>query len=204
MFPLGSVLFPGAVLPLQVFEPRYRRLVADVAVTNNRNGVALIERGSDVGGGDKRSDIATVGEIVRRGESKDGRILLVIVGRERVRVINWLEDDPYPLADVELYPDTERGKGIRSAVERAVTARRRLIALAVEMGAAGQSLDLDVPEDAGEASWTLCGAAPLGSFDRQRLLATDGARRRMELLEQMLHEQLIDLREVLDASGDTE
>jgi len=101
MFPLGSVLFPGAVLPLQVFEPRYRSLVVDVSDSDGRFGVVLIDRGHAVGGGDTRCDIGTVAEIVRIGEAEDERILIVTVGRERIRVSKWLDDDPYPQADVE-------------------------------------------------------------------------------------------------------
>ncbi len=81
MFPLGSVLFPGAVLPLQIFEPRYQALVADLEAAENRFGVVLIRRGQEVGGGDERADIGTVAEVVRSGTAEDGRILLVTVGR---------------------------------------------------------------------------------------------------------------------------
>ena len=64
MFPLGTVLLPGAVLPLHVFEPRYRALVADCLAGEQEFGVVLIERGSEVGGVDVRRDIATVARIV--------------------------------------------------------------------------------------------------------------------------------------------
>jgi hypothetical protein len=203
MFPLGSVLFPTAVLPLQVFEPRYRKLVADVIAADNRFGVTLITRGSDVGGNDERTDVGTIGEIVRIGESEDGRILLVIVGRERVSVVDWLDDDPYPRASVEPFPGGGEAD-VAAAVDSAAAAYRRLIALAVEMGAIGQSLDLDLPDDPLEASWLLCGAAPLGPFDQQRLLSTANTDDRMALLERMLGEQLQDLRSVLDNGGDAQ
>lgn len=202
MFPLGSVLLPAAVLPLQVFEPRYRQLVADVTGDGNRFGVTLITRGSDVGGGDERANVGTIGEIVRIDESEDGRILLVIVGRERVRVIDWLDDDPYPRARVEPFPDGGGDADVAAAVGLAAAAYRRLIALAVEMGAIGQSLDLDLPRDPREASWLLCGAAPLGPFDQQRLLSEPRTGERMVMLERMLGEQLQDLRRVLDDNGD--
>src|SRR4051812_26706984 len=54
MFPLGTVLFPHAVLPLHVFEPRYRALVETCLHSDGRFGVVLIERGYEVGGGDAR------------------------------------------------------------------------------------------------------------------------------------------------------
>jgi ATP-dependent Lon protease len=141
MFPVGSVLFPRGVLPLQVFEPRYQELVADVLDTDGRFGVVLIERGSDVGGGDVRTNIGTVAQIAQKGTLEDGRIILLNVGIERVRVIQWLDDDPYPQAEVESYPDVAVRRGLRAAVDRAGAARRRLAALSVEMGAEAEDLE---------------------------------------------------------------
>ena len=64
MFPLGSVLVPTALLPLHVFEQRYRAMVADVLGGDNEFGVVLIDRGHEVGGGDVRSDIGTIARVV--------------------------------------------------------------------------------------------------------------------------------------------
>src|SRR5829696_5584015 len=100
MFPLGTVLLPGAYLPLHVFEPRYRALVRDCLEGDGEFGVALIERGQEVGGGDSRFDVACVARIVEAGEMPDGRWALGTVGVRRARVEAWLPDDPYPRAEV--------------------------------------------------------------------------------------------------------
>lgn len=197
MFPLGSVLFPGAALPLQVFEPRYRDLVVDVTAGDSRFGVVLIERGSEVGGGDERAHVGTVAEIVRMGEAEDGKILIAAIGRDRIRLVKWLEDDPYPLAMVEPFPEPAASAGVGPALARSLAVRRRLLGLAVEMGAEGQSFDLDLPDDPLQAAWALCAAAPVGSFDRQRLLEIDDAIARLRALEQMLTEQIGDLEAAL-------
>ena len=65
MFPLGTVLFPHALLPLRVFEPRYRLMTQRVLGADSEFGVVLIERGSEVGGGDTRFGIGTIALIVR-------------------------------------------------------------------------------------------------------------------------------------------
>ena len=200
MFPLSSVLFPGAVLPLQVFEPRYRSLVDDVIAGDGRFGVVLINRGNEVGGGDERTDVGTVAEVVRSGEAEDGRILIVNVGWERVRVTAWLDDDPYPRAEVVAFPDPDASDGIDQLIAAAASARRKLLALAIEMGAYGQDLDLDLPDDTNAAAWALCEAAPVGSFDRQVLLETDAAGDRLRRLVAMLDDQTSDLFEVLKRS----
>ncbi len=199
MFPLGSVLFPRGVLPLQVFEPRYVQLVADVLEADRRFGVVLIERGSEVGGGDIRTNVGTIAQIVQKGELEDDRIMLICVGRERVRVSEWLEDDPYPLAELEILPAERGSRALGRAVDRAAAARRRLLALALEMGAGAEGIDIeiDLPTDPAEAAWELCATSPLGSFDRQHLLEMDEATGRMEALARMLSDQIADLERVL-------
>ena len=60
MFPLGTVLLPSVLLPLHIFEERYRTLIRDVLDADREFGVVLIERGSEVGGGDTRSSVGTL------------------------------------------------------------------------------------------------------------------------------------------------
>ena len=92
MFPLQTVLFPNAVLPLHVFEPRYRELTETCLRGDGRFGVVLIQRGSDVGGGDLRFSVGTVARIVEAARTPDGRYLLATVGSERLRVRRWLRE----------------------------------------------------------------------------------------------------------------
>ena len=98
MFPLGTVLLPGEGLPLHVFEPRYRALVLDCLAADDgpRFGVVLIARGHEVGGGDERHDLGVMARIVRHEMTPDGRFGLFCVGGERIRVVEWLADDPVP------------------------------------------------------------------------------------------------------------
>ena len=105
MFPLGTVLLPSAVLPLHVFEPRYRQLVRDCLDRDGEFGVVLIERGNEVGGGDNRTSVGTVARLVEAVPFGDGRWALAAVGTRRIRVRRWLEDDPYPRAEVEAWDD---------------------------------------------------------------------------------------------------
>jgi hypothetical protein len=182
MFPLSTVLFPRGVLPLHVFEDRYRALMADCAGTGGEFGVVLIARGSEVGGGDQRVDIGTVARIARVRELEDGRMLVVALGTERLRVTRWLPDAPYPRADVEPFP-AERGGEDADALGTAELAVRRLRSLLSELGetpALPHDLDLSGPDEV--AGWHLCDLAPLNLVDRQQLLASPRLGVRMELL----------------------
>lgn len=203
MFPVGSVLFPRGVLSLQVFEPRYRELVSDVLAGDGRFGVVLIERGSDVGGGDVRANIGTIARIAQKGTLEDGRIILLNVGTERIKVLRWLDDDPYPEAEVGPHPDAPANRGLPTAVDRAAGALRRLRALEIEMGAEPEDLDVQLPAEPEEAAWELCVLSPLGPFDHQQLLEAEAAVARMRLLEQMLAQRRDDLLQLIQHKGKT-
>ena len=182
MFPLSSVLFPGAVLPLQVFEKRYLELVDSVLAGDRSFGVVLIERGSEVGGGDHRFGVGTIAKIVRVGALDDGRLAVVAIGRNRFRVIDWLPEQPYPAATIaELAADRE-GPGTGALIDRARRSYRRTLALASELGGASADPEPELPDDGVAAAWFLCEAAPIEQLDRQRLLEIDEIDLRLEAL----------------------
>src|SRR4051794_2814499 len=165
MFPLGSVLLPGMVLPLHVFEPRYRALVRDCLDGDREFGVALIERGSEVGGGDIRAMAGTIAEILQAEEFDDGRWALVAVGTRRVRVQGWLPDDPYPVAEVDDWPDVPP-RDLADADEAyrdRVAALRRVLALAVELGAEADPM-VELSDDPVAGSYQIGVLAPLGAL----------------------------------------
>lgn len=187
MFPLSSVLLPTAVLPLHVFEPRYRDLVRDcVDAPDHEFGVVLIDRGSEVGGGDQRRDIGVVARMLQVAETDDGRYAVVAVGTRRIRVNAWLPDDPYPLADVDDWPDDQQTVD-DTMLEEVAAATRRCRALAVEMGEYSSSDD-DISDDSLVASYQLAALAPLGPQDHYGLLSAAGPADRLAALRIALAE----------------
>ncbi|CKO98775.1 ATP-dependent protease La [Mycobacterium tuberculosis] len=106
MFPLESAPLPDEDLPLHIFEPRYAALVRDCMDTADpRFGVVLISRGREVGGGDTRCDVGTLARITECADAGSGRYMLRCRVGERIRVCDWLPDDPYPRAKVRFWPD---------------------------------------------------------------------------------------------------
>jgi Lon protease-like protein len=188
MFPLGTVLLPGAYLSLHVFEPRYRELVRTCLEGTPEFGVALIERGSEVGGGDARFDVGCVARIVEAVAMPDGRWALGTVGARRIRVCRWLEDDPYPRADVEPWPDPAPGPAACEARESLVSATRRLLALHAELGDAVPPVTGGVDDDPVLAAYQLAALAPLGPLDRLDLLRAPDPDDRATLLARLLDE----------------
>ena len=142
MFPLGSVLFPGMPLPLRVFEPRYVAMLASVlGEAEHEFGVVLIERGSEVGGGDVRFGVGTVARIVSV-EQTAGSIALLATGAARFEVVRSLQDDPYPRAQLRELPAMEFDQSTLSLLERVhrtpLAGRHRTVARVVAADLAGR------------------------------------------------------------------
>jgi Lon protease-like protein len=203
MFPLSAVLFPQSTMPLHVFEPRYRQLMHDCLGGDSRFGVVLIERGSEVGGGDQRAKLGTRGVITRAAELPDGRWVLEVCGEAVVVIEEWLPDDPYPQALVrepEPVPLPADEPGFGALLEDATQRVRRARALLAEHGggpAVDPGLVLDGGGDTDLAAWQLCGVAPVSAYDSQRLLAADGAAERLALLVELMDDLELDLRRML-------
>lgn len=201
MFPLGAVLLPGEELPLRIFEPRYRQMIERCLATDGRFGVVLIERGSEVGGGDVRTDVGTVATIDRYVRRAGGEFTLTCLGSDRIRVTGWLPDDPYPLAEAEVWADE-----VQPAVDLIplLSKRDEIERLAARLVRSEGSRPrawpkLKLPDNAVERSYYLARALPLSDADRHRALAAPGPADRVRVLTDALDDVIATLRFRLQA-----
>ncbi|HEX6472461.1 MAG TPA: LON peptidase substrate-binding domain-containing protein [Streptosporangiaceae bacterium] len=192
LFPLGTVLFPGAVLPLRIFEDRYRRLVRDLldGPEPRRFGVVAIELGHEVGPGAARR-LASVGctAVLRRVvPHDDGRFDIVTAGAQRFRITEVDDAPPYLRATVTLLPD-EPGAGPGDAAGRV---SRLLPRYLHQLAAAGrQATDSTPPPSEPVAlSYAVAGALVVGRRDKQRLLEAADATVRLELAADLLAREI--------------
>jgi Lon protease-like protein len=195
MFPLGTVLFPSAVLPLHVFEPRYRAMVGHLldGGVEPELGIVMIERGSEVGGGDVRVDVGTLARIARAEELPDGRWALVTFGVSRIEVVEWLPDDPWPRALVADLQDVGEGS---SADWTALQAEvRAALALAAELGDPVPAATMALSDDPALGSLQAAAVVGIGTFDQQQVLATSSVPERLTLVARLVAER----RELLEA-----
>jgi Lon protease-like protein len=170
MFPLGSVLFPHTPLPLRIFEPRYLVMLGELLDEDDPEfGVVLIERGHEAGGGDQRLGVGTMARIVRVVVGAD-EIQLVAIGRDRVAVTEWLDDDPYPRARVAALPALEWSDTHAPLLAQAEQIVRRVLARAGEFQETRWDADTELSDDPIESAWQLAAISPLTEWDQYRLL----------------------------------
>ena len=190
MFPLGSVIFPYSAVPLRVFEPRYLTLLERVQAGDGMFGTVLIERGLEVGGGDSRFAIGTTVKVVGATDLPEGDKAIVIAGVERLRIVEWLEDDPHPWARVETIHDTTETFDVSGLIETASNRLTRVMALASELGADTSEVDLTIAEDPVAASYQLAALSPVVSLDAYSLLAAGSVDERLELNIELLEDRI--------------
>lgn len=174
MFPLGSVLLPYMPLPLRLFEQRYLMMLGQLLERPEPEfGVVLIERGPEVGGGEQRFDIGTMAGIIEV-RAQAGFVAVAAQGGTRFRVERWLDDDPYPRADVvalEEFDWDDDLSDLRSETEAQVREALRLRGQFEDTWRA----DIELAADPIAACWQLAGVTPVGSLDRLTLLRADSA-----------------------------
>lgn len=191
IFPLGAVLFPGLVLPLHVFEERYRLLMSEVLSGEkpHRFGVVSIELGHEVGPGAARR-LAAVGctaEIRDTKEHEDGRYDVVTTGGTRFRIEDIDDSLPYLRADVTMLPD-EDGPGAETAVAPVTRLFRRYCDRLVEHGAEITDLD-ELPAEPLSLSYLVAASLVLDRSDKQRLLQAEHAAARLRLEYELLRRE---------------
>ncbi len=107
LFPLHTVLFPGATLPLHIFEPRYREMVGRCLEHDEAFGIVLILEGEEVGGPAVPCRVGTEAAIIASQRYRDGRYDVVVEGHRRFEVVALERTKPYLRAEVRFLDEPE-------------------------------------------------------------------------------------------------
>ncbi len=184
LFPLGTVLFPGGLLPLRIFEQRYLEMAKGCLREGTPFGVCLIRDGAEVGTPATHENLGCLARITQWDMQQLGLLQLVAQGAERFRVLERrVRADGLILADIELLaeaadmPMPEKFRACRQLLERIVTEHgERLFA---------KPFLLD------SSTWVaarLAEVLPLPTAARQKLLELNDSTQRLEILQRLLTE----------------
>jgi Lon protease-like protein len=201
LFPLGAVLFPGALMPLHIFEPRYRLLIRRCLERQRPFGIVLIRNGPEVGDGAKPYDVGTEAKIVAQSPLPDGRSYIVTRGERRFAVESVIADaEPYLMGQVR-YLDEPEGD---CAVDRAGVAREALGAyllavVAVTEDARGERALADDLRNAPprDLAYRIAGSLAVDAPQQQALLELETASARLEEETRILNRETELLRDLL-------
>jgi uncharacterized protein len=172
LFPLNTVLFPGQVLPLHIFEPRYQQMIRRCLAEDLPFGVVLIRKGREVDDeGAEPHLVGTIARIIESTHLSDGTMNIVTVGTERFRIHRLMHDQPYLRGEVANFPlvDGEEEAGLESLAGRVSQKVSRYIELIAE--AAGLQIQLDeMPETPRQVGYLAAVAMQIDNAEKQQLL----------------------------------
>lgn len=198
LFPLNAVLFPGAVLNLHVFEPRYKQMISECIEAGEGFGVVLIREGHEAGDpAVEPHEVGSIAEIVEVTQLSFGRYYISTVGRQRFRINRVISREPYLLVDADLLDEQDRADAEAAQLRDEVRdAFLEYLELIVEFS--GQEATVDLPSDAQTTSFLVGDALQVADNVKQRLLELDSTKQRLSIELGFLRRLLPQLRKLLE------
>ena len=199
LFPLNTVLFPGAVLHLHVFEERYRRMIAECLDANEAFGVVLIRDGQEAGDPDVTPhEVGTTAEISEVTPLPAGRYYISTTGGRRFRILRIISRDPYLTAEVKFIEEAGDDADARASelTHRVLREFREYAKLLVAFS--GKADEVQVPHDPVDASYVVGDALQVADALKQRLLELRTAEARLAAELGFLRRLLPQLRALIE------
>ncbi|NNE68069.1 MAG: hypothetical protein HKN33_16015 [Pyrinomonadaceae bacterium] len=192
VFPLPLVLMPHEMLPLHIFEPRYRQLLEDISHTNKLFGLSLFEPENEFQNRPQTNTIGCVAEVRESKELEDGRSNILTVGVIRYRLLEYLEtDDPYLVAKVEFFEDEDEVDPNTEALSKEVFLLFKRVAQAAHNLSGQRGEFPDIPEAAPEQlSFLVSAAFNLPPEEKYEYLEMTSTRGRLKKVHGILSESV--------------
>lgn len=200
LFPLGSVLFPGMLLPLHIFEPRYRLMLQRSLQKDAPFGIVLIKNGVEVGGGAEPHRVGTTARVVGTTPLPGGRSFIIARGERRFEIDTIdAEREPYLVGDVR-YLDEDAGADAEALADRAADAYGQYLTGILAMSTEPHTAT-PLPEiregSPSDVSYRIAGGLGIDAAERQRLLETERTAPRLESALRLLERENTLLKELI-------
>jgi hypothetical protein len=204
IFPLNTVLFPQARMPLYIFEPRYREMIERCVEQDLAFGVMLIKEGSEVGATATPYEIGTVARIVEVARAADGTLNIGIMGISRFKLLESLNTRAYLTGKIQIIPDEDLDLGkiefTARRTERAFKEYVKKIKSISEMEESDSDGGFELPKDPLHLSYLIAANLPISNPDRQSLLEAKTVKARMQRVILFLERELSLLKLVTENS----
>ena len=193
LFPLNTVLFPGASLPLQIFEERYKRLLQDCLDADERFGIVLIKSGDEVGQPAIPHPIGTVAHITQVNEMRGDRFLIAVTGERRFKINTITRHRPYITADVSVLPDFDSEEA-RPESESILRQLNEYLSLITGLQG-GWTSEVRTSRDPAALSYFIAETLLIDLSEKQQLLEKPSTVSRLEAEADVLRRDIDQLRE---------
>ena len=198
LFPLGTVLYPGLLLPLHIFEERYRQLVRDLLAGSEPEqlGVIAIRKGRETGvdGVSALYEIGCIAALRQVREHSDGRFDLVTAGTQRFRLVSLEHGRPYLRGVADLLAEDSGDEAAAGAAVRAVQRAFRDYLVTLAARGSGEVTIPELPDEPIALSYLVAASMVVDLPDRQALLAEPDALRRLQAERELLTREIAMLR----------
>ena len=195
LFPLNTVLFPGQLLPLHIFEDRYRQMIGECLQTGGPFGIVLIREGEEVG--DPATEpypVGTTAHIVQAERLSDGGLNIICVGHARFRLQQTYHDRPYLRGEIDLWPWQPFDAAQAAHVPPLARVRAQLDRYIQLLSRITRSeVDIDLPSDAASIANLAAAVLQISVTEKQALLSTDSIGELLDRVAALLQHELRDL-----------
>ena len=186
LFPLPVVLFPGVTLPLHIFEPRYRRMLADCLADDRRFGLIFLPEGTaerELPAG----HVGCVAYIERAEKLPDGRSNIAVSGEERFALGRFVDSPlPYHLVEAAEYSDDPEPQPVLDSLAAEVRAVFERVARAARIITEDRARLPELPEEAALLAFRIASLIDIDATRRQQLLTSRSPLGRLRDIEQVL------------------
>jgi Lon protease-like protein len=196
LFPLNVVLFPHMPLPLHIFEPRYRQMIADCLEEGHSFGVVAIREGSETGPSTPY-DIGTLAKIVRIDRLDDGRMNLLVMGASRFTVVRTADDRPYLRGEIRIIPESGDDLDATARLTEVTAVSFRQYSNLLRELVGRQPDEAEPPMEPELLSYLIAAALNLQVPEKQTLLAEARTDSRLLLELRLLRKEIALLKQML-------
>ena len=199
IFTLNTVIFPGATLPLRIFEDRYKKMLNHSVSKDSTFGIHLIKQGYEVGIPAVPYDVGTIVSFSDYTVSESNEeIFLKVVGQERFKILNILNDRPYILAEIIDYSDRPKKINCDHTFEKNFRDEASGFIKKIVSINGGWISDPMLPDDFNECVWTLSSLLQIPNLTKFEILETRDLYQRAQILQDQLKIQQVEIEKVLE------
>jgi Lon protease-like protein len=196
LFPLNVVLFPHMPLPLHIFEPRYRQMLADCLEEGHSFGVVAIREGSETGPATPY-DVGTLAKIVRIDRLDDGRVNLLVMGASRFGITQTSQDRPYLRGQIRIIPEAGDDLDATARLTEATALTFRQYSNLLRELVGQKPDEAEPPMEPELLSYLIAAALNLQVPEKQSLLAERRTDSRLQLELRILRKEIVLLKQMV-------